>query len=422
MYFSLCIVYWIDPDYVKGSVANIFRKCGCSRWYSYESTPADTYQRSIIIASQFLDDIAWVEGRNNCTSMIQYDDLNNLLNDCSLVLQEEHMVQRSGLELVEIQHEENVTHTDHKPPAELLSNEDLKINQNQPSDTGDIEEGVLNDPGSSDDIKDYDQASILGDDKLKNKNDNPKHQGNVPPTVLCLKECDVKSCQNQPSGGDGVDEGDSQDLESAGEKIDSNQYPSKTHFGASKPVDDESKNNYGYPTHQGKKQPAGLLSIENINSSQDSHTAVVDIEEKVLNGLESYAATKDDLQLPQSQYTHVVVPKYPAGCVHANHKDTREVPIFCAICLGEYSISDEVTLARNTECTHVFHRECIGHWLFRTLEKKSSKISLQPLPKSMSLECPMCRQDFVKIMPQYDEETDMGWITLDLDSDVEAES
>ena len=114
--YVLLAVYWINPDYVKRSVANIFRKCGCSRWYSYESTPADTYQRSMwvlfwffalpvltihfnkstkiihkllipvsIIASQFLDDIAWVEERNNCTSMIQYDDLNNLLNDWSLV-------------------------------------------------------------------------------------------------------------------------------------------------------------------------------------------------------------------------------------------------------------------------------------------------------------------------------------------------
>jgi len=311
------------------------------------------------------------------------------------------MVQHCGLELGELQHEEHTTHTDNKPSTELLLNEDLAVNQSQSNGTGDIEEGVLKDLGSND------QVPVPGNTELKNKEDG--HEDNYLPT---------------PSCGDSVEEGGLQDLESFDEKKYSNQYMSKTNIAFSKPVKDDLKKKDGYSMHQDKKSPARLLSFEKMKSGQDSPTAVVDIEEAALDVLESCGAAKDHgqaLHKPLHQYTHIVVPKYPADCMHANPRGTREVPISCAICLADYSISDEVTLAANAECTHVFHKQCIIRWLIRQLEKnKSNCIGLQVLPKSMSLECPVCRQDFVKLVTEFGREADRVWVSLDLDDQAES--
>lgn len=401
----MCLTLWWydeDEDYFKRVVSKVFRKCGCSKWYTYESSSeADTHSSQLTNSHSNDNIITWVDKRNNWTHMIEYNDLNILLNDCSLVLQEEQMVQRCGLELGELQHEENTTHTDNKPSTELLLNEDLVVNQSQSNGTGDIEEGVLKDLGSTD------QVPVPGNAELKNKDDG--HEDNYLPA---------------PSCGDGIEEGGLQDLESFVEKKYSNQYMSKTNIAVSKPVENDSKKKDGYSMHQDRKSPARLLSFENMKSGQDSPTAAGGIEEDALGGSESCGAAKDHgqaLHKPLRQYTHIVVPKYPADCVHANPRDTREVPISCAICLADYSISDEVTLAANAECTHVFHRECISRWLIRDLEKKkSNSIGLQVLPKSMSLECPMCRQDFVKLVTEFDREADRVWVTLDLDDQAES--
>jgi len=89
--------------------------------------------------------------------------------------------------------------------------------------------------------------------------------------------------------------------------------------------------------------------------------------------------------------------------------EQRNVPHFCAICLGEFDISETISWASNSDCTHVFHQECIIQWL-STLGKKISKYQrfsddpsvLQLL--NYKLECPSCRQDFISKLALDDDE------------------
>lgn len=81
-----------------------------------------------------------------------------------------------------------------------------------------------------------------------------------------------------------------------------------------------------------------------------------------------------------------------------------DVSADCAICLNAYSIGDKVTSSSGlSNCTHVFHQDCIVEWLM-TLGKKAhrdaqwasrnntiSQINLCNFP----MVCPICRQDFI---------------------------
>ncbi|KAL7435720.1 hypothetical protein ACHAXM_004805 [Skeletonema potamos] len=96
-----------------------------------------------------------------------------------------------------------------------------------------------------------------------------------------------------------------------------------------------------------------------------------------------------------------------------NDDNRREVPIFCAICLGEYEPSDKVCWSSNTECTHVFHHDCMLQWL-KSLGKrvcKQQRFSENPTVKQVlnfAMECPCCRQSFI------DKSVDVG-----VDVDIE---
>jgi len=80
-----------------------------------------------------------------------------------------------------------------------------------------------------------------------------------------------------------------------------------------------------------------------------------------------------------------------------HNPDRRDVPRFCAICLSGLSIGETVTWSSNSECTHMFHSECIHLWL-SALGKKNAKSFLGPPTKKQlldGLDCPCCRQPFV---------------------------
>ena len=80
--------------------------------------------------------------------------------------------------------------------------------------------------------------------------------------------------------------------------------------------------------------------------------------------------------------------------------DRREVPIFCAVCLGEFEVSERVCWSSNTECTHVFHHDCMLHWL-KSVGKRACKLqrfSETPSVKQVmnfDMQCPCCRQPFI---------------------------
>jgi hypothetical protein len=51
--------------------------------------------------------------------------------------------------------------------------------------------------------------------------------------------------------------------------------------------------------------------------------------------------------------------------------------LVCLICLNDFDEGDEIRASKNTECRHIFHKECMTVWL----KNKN--------------ECPICRQDFL---------------------------
>mmetsp|Transcript_3085 Transcript_3085/g.5059 ORF Transcript_3085/g.5059 Transcript_3085/m.5059 type:complete len:349 (-) Transcript_3085:92-1138(-) len=83
--------------------------------------------------------------------------------------------------------------------------------------------------------------------------------------------------------------------------------------------------------------------------------------------------------------------------------EKRNVPIFCAICLSEYEKCDRVCWSSNTECSHVFHEDCILQWLISSGKKRSMNQSFTRHPTDEKLLenefCPCCRQDFICVRP-----------------------
>jgi hypothetical protein len=80
--------------------------------------------------------------------------------------------------------------------------------------------------------------------------------------------------------------------------------------------------------------------------------------------------------------------------------ETRAAPIFCAVCLMEYETSERVCWSSNSECTHVFHEDCILQWLTSLGKTKSKRqwFPQEPSERNLlcyELECPCCRQDFI---------------------------
>jgi len=51
----------------------------------------------------------------------------------------------------------------------------------------------------------------------------------------------------------------------------------------------------------------------------------------------------------------------------------RAVPIFCAVCLAKYEIFDRVCWSSNSECSHVFHEDCMLKWLVALGRKRSKR-------------------------------------------------
>ncbi len=81
-------------------------------------------------------------------------------------------------------------------------------------------------------------------------------------------------------------------------------------------------------------------------------------------------------------------------------RKSRICPNVCTICLMEYEPSDRVSWSSNKECTHVFHEDCITHWLVSLGRTKSKMLRFSEEPTeaqllNYELECPCCRQHFI---------------------------
>ncbi len=135
-----------------------------------------------------------------------------------------------------------------------------------------------------------------------------------------------------------------------------------------------------------------------------------DIEHGLNTSVESEQVVRSDEVLAE-EYTHICMPCPGIGIdeistddgargVNSDHEKKREVPIFCAVCLTEYEISDRICWSNNKKCTHVFHEDCVTQWLVTLGRNKSS---LRKYPRNLEekkvlhydLECPCCRQAFI---------------------------
>lgn len=150
---------------------------------------------------------------------------------------------------------------------------------------------------------------------------------------------------------------------------------------------------------------------ESMDENDTSDEVWTDIEEgDIEEGVDKEVNERLDGDNPSEardklfeEYTHIAIPLPGVGINDSNPNDgteTRKVPIFCAVCLSEYEISDEICWSSNSNCTHVFHRECIVQWLVALGKRKSS---MRRFPETLNekrllkyqLECPCCRQDFI---------------------------
>ena len=81
-------------------------------------------------------------------------------------------------------------------------------------------------------------------------------------------------------------------------------------------------------------------------------------------------------------------------------RKSRVCPNVCTICLMEYEPPERVSWSSNKECTHIFHEDCIIHWLVSLGRTKSKMLRFSEEPTeaqllNYELECPCCRQDFI---------------------------
>jgi len=80
----------------------------------------------------------------------------------------------------------------------------------------------------------------------------------------------------------------------------------------------------------------------------------------------------------------------------------RQVPIFCSICLSEFDLHQQICWSSNPECTHAFHSDCMIQWLVAlgrkhsTTKRFTSNPTERQLVEHYELQCPCCRQEFVK--------------------------
>ncbi len=159
-----------------------------------------------------------------------------------------------------------------------------------------------------------------------------------------------------------------------------------------------------------EEEPTTSSSVSSKNSESESvEEQLVDIEEGTI---------PDD----KTQYSHICVPlpgqqscndscntterasntssKTDATSLN-DIPETRNVPNLCVICHEEYKTADKVCWASSSDCTHVFHEECIVRWLTRLgwmkLKEQKELENMADKDKCLNydLDCPMCRGKFI---------------------------
>jgi hypothetical protein len=89
--------------------------------------------------------------------------------------------------------------------------------------------------------------------------------------------------------------------------------------------------------------------------------------------------------------------------------DPRTVPNACAICLESYKPDETVVWSSNNDCSHAFHQDCILDYLVK-------------LEVEDTVPCPCCRQDFMDLSSEADDDKGTSGDAEELNASVAADT
>ena len=84
-----------------------------------------------------------------------------------------------------------------------------------------------------------------------------------------------------------------------------------------------------------------------------------------------------------------------------NSTDRRVVQSQCVICLSEYKEGDEICWSSNSDCRHVYHKNCLLSWFTRQARTRSWKNNVHGIHDAqleqiiLPLQCPICKLDYL---------------------------
>jgi len=154
-----------------------------------------------------------------------------------------------------------------------------------------------------------------------------------------------------------------------------------------------------------KSNKCCILAENSIIDEEEQQSLQVDLEKGTLNNNDTAHHSHICVPLPGQQSceprTNDTDNTSEITNLTNDIPETRNVPNLCIICHDEYELSDKVCWASSSDCTHVFHEECIVRWLtslgWMKLKEHKQPESMIEEEKCLNydLECPMCRGHFI---------------------------
>jgi hypothetical protein len=142
-----------------------------------------------------------------------------------------------------------------------------------------------------------------------------------------------------------------------------------------------------HPTNDNNNEPASpTISVPVVVDTTATTTAVAALNsnDSNVNFLDLEAGRKmeeEEEEEEEKEDGFLILPhRVPRHFPSSSSSAVAEVHNLCAICLESYSPGDSVVWSSNPKCCHVFHTDCMVHYLVRV--------------KNGGTSCPTCRQTF----------------------------
>lgn len=149
--------------------------------------------------------------------------------------------------------------------------------------------------------------------------------------------------------------------------------------------DDESGESRSDEENPPKRKKGNVIVLVNTIKHKKDSTSPKSAKEV---GNEDENSPKEDAKSTPEKNSPSADDKHQDSITESKSEDSQLEP--CSICLTEYKDGDEICWSHNDKCNHFFHKACIQTWLL-THE-----------------ECPCCRQDFLCLWGDEDDEEEEG--------------